>query len=256
VSEQFPPDAADQLPDDVAELLSALVDGAVTDEERAEAAAWLDRSEEARREFEALGRVKAVLAGLPEVEPRPGFYDDLLQRPGGPAGVPARTRSWWRSPAALTASGLATAAAWIVLGGAGMSDRVVPPIDDVQVAAVTGAPLREVEADEAPVGEPVDVAAGSEIVTVLRQEGSVDWDELPQGRRSEAGDTEVWVAIAAGPATVVAERDGAVYTLVSVQVPVAGLLVLVERLPDGDDDSVLSRARNACQTLVETFTWD
>jgi hypothetical protein len=93
-------------------------------------------------------------------------------------------------------------------------------------------------------------------VTVLRQEGSVDWDELPPGRRSQAGDTEVWVAIATVPATVIAERDGAVYTLVSVQVPVAGLLALVQRLPDGDDDSVLSRARNACQGLVETFTWD
>jgi hypothetical protein len=47
------------------------------------------------------------------------------------------------------------------------------------------------------------VTAGGETVTVLRQEGSVDWDELPQGRRSEAGDTEVWVAIATGPATVI-----------------------------------------------------
>ena len=89
-------------------------------------------------------------------------------------------------------------------------------------------------------------------VTVLRQE-AVDWDELPSGGRSEAGGTDVWVAT--GDRTGdgrSAERDGAVYTLVSEQV--AGrwdCVALVDELPEADDDSavedVLDRARDACR---------
>ena len=44
----------DVLPDEVAELLSAMLDGAVTDQERALAQEWLDRSPAARAEYESL----------------------------------------------------------------------------------------------------------------------------------------------------------------------------------------------------------
>ena len=56
MTEQTP----DALPVEVAELLSALLDGAVTDDERAVADAWLERSPEARVEYESLAQVKAA----------------------------------------------------------------------------------------------------------------------------------------------------------------------------------------------------
>lgn len=224
-------DATNRLPDDVAELLSALVDGEVTERERTDAEAWLARSEAARAEYADLTRVKAVLQGLPAVDAPAGFYERLLRRRSRPS------RSWSGSPAALVASGVATAAAWIVLGGAGAADRLVPPIDDVQGAAVVGA-------------RPVAVA---------RQDGEVDWDELPTGVRSEVDGIQLWVAIGEGPATVVAERDGAVYTLASDEVSAVGLLRVVEELPEGEDESTVEdfvdQARDACETLVATFAW-
>ena len=117
------------------------------------------------------------------------------------------------------------------------ADQLVPPIEDVQVSALAG-------------GNPV---------TLLRQEGSVDWDDLPGGVRSDVGDTEVWVASGDGPATVVAERDGAVYTLVSDEVTAVALVAMVDELPEGQPDSTLDalvdQARDACHTLVAAFTW-
>jgi hypothetical protein len=220
---------ANRLPDEVAELLSALVDGEVSEAERADAEGWLARSAAAQEEYADLGRVKEILAGLPSVEPPAGFYEGLLQRRFR-AG-----RSWASSPAALVASAVATAAAWLVLGGAG-ADRLVPPVDDVRGVAV----------------------AGGDTVTVVRQDGSVDWDELPAGVRSQMPGTDLWVAAGDGPATVVAERDGTVYTLASDELTPAGLVVLLEDLPEDDDstmEAIVEKARNASETLVATFVW-
>jgi anti-sigma factor RsiW len=215
------------LPEEVGELLSALVDGELSAEERAEAEAWLTRSAAARAAYDDLTRVKAALRGLPAVDPPLGFFDRVLRRRS-----PARSRSWAASPAALVASGVATAAAWLVLGGAG-ADRLVPPIDDLAVEAST--------ADSS--------------VTLLRQDGSVDWDALPDGTRSDVGGTDVWVSTGDGVTTLIADRDGAVYTMVSEELSPAGLVALVEGLPSGDGGSILTRARNACRALVETFVW-
>jgi hypothetical protein len=93
-------------------------------------------------------------------------------------------------------------------------------------------------------------------VTVLRQDGSVDWGDLPDGVRSEVDGSDVWMAVGDGPATVIAERDGAVYTLVSDGLAAAGLAAMVAELPAGETDGFRSRARDACETLVDAFTWD
>lgn len=264
----------------VAELLSAGLDDALDADERPVADAWLERSAAARAERDQLLAVKAALAALPPVEPPAGFFESLLER-GSPRPAAVSTplrRRWGHSPVGLAVSGLATAAAWIVVAGVDV-DEVRPPLDGVEAAALDIVALRPANVDDMPVvragrlelvdalrhdGEAVAVLEdrGGRRVAVLRQEGPVDWDDLPTGDRGRHDDAATWVDLSADPgvARVVVVRAGAVYTLVSADVGADMLVELGSELPAGDGDTAgggwTGRARRACDALVDAFSLD
>lgn len=249
--------SGDELDPRVGELLSAALDGAVDDEQRAAVDEWLRRSAAARAEHEALAAVKRALAELPAVEPPAGFFDAMLER-GNPAPVASaasalafRRRARRRSPAMLVASALATAASWVVVAGAPPGE-IRPPIEDVAAAAVLGtASFDDVTLHRADGGA----------VAVLRQEGAVDWDELPSGDRDRIGSASVWVDRSAPPrvARVIVVRDGAVYTLASDDLDAGALAALgADLASDGEagepGDGWRDRVRRAAASLVEAMS--
>ena len=63
--------------DNAAELISAYLDDEVSIEEAASVEAFLDSSADARKEFDDLKRMLAVVSGLPAVEAPPDFAENL-----------------------------------------------------------------------------------------------------------------------------------------------------------------------------------
>ena len=237
----------------VAELLSALLDGAVSDEERATAEAWLERSAAARAEYRSLAEVKAALGGMGEVEPPFGFFDRMV-RQGTPTPVitsavdtaAARrpARRWSAGP--VIASLVASAAAFVVIGGGAAADRtIVPPLDDVADGTADGVTA---------------LRSGDTPIRALRQEADgVEWDEMPEGLRLDDDGAEIWkdLTTEGGEERVVVFRDGVVVTVAAedleAEVLVEEALALVE---DEPSESFLDRARNAVEGLLDSLSLD
>lgn len=221
-------DVTEPLDPRVGELLSAYLDGAVSDEERATAEAWLERSPLARAEYESLAAVKATLGGLGEVEPPFGFFDRML-RQGTPtpevtsAAVPgrrSRSRARWLAPAGAVA---AAAAAFVVV--VGQPESVTPPVQEVAAGDAEGV---------------FAVRAGGTTVQALRQDADeVRWGDLPEGIRGRDGGTETWTDLTTdeGEARVVVFRDDVVVTL-------AGEGVGAEDLIDAGEELARERAED------------
>lgn len=228
----------------VAELLSALLDGAVTAEEREAAELWLERSEAARAEYRSLHQIKATLGGLGEIDPPFGFYERLLS----PSA--ARRRRW--SLPAVAASVAASAAGFVVFGGAAAPDQLVTPaVDEVAAGDADGAIARDAIRGQ--------VGAG---VHVLRQEADgVDWDGLPRGERLDRGGYQIWRDLTTddGEERVVVHRDGVVVTVAGDGVDVDELIdvgrdvVRDEPAADGDD-GLADRIRDACENLLRSLS--
>lgn len=257
------PPAPDALPVEVAELLSALLDGAVTDDERATAQAWLERSPEARAEYESLGQVKAALGGMGEVEPPFGFYDRMLrQGTPEPEVTSAVDRKAGRSKlprrlAGAAVAAIAAAAALVVVGGTTDPDPVLPPIEAVAAGADDGAAegLRTFEGEQGPVN-------------LLRQEaGGVRWDELPEGVRLDDGETEIWQDLTTddGEERVIVFRGGVVVTVFASSVEdddevvdelITEATEVIEDEPADDGDGILDRFRRGIDKLVDAVSPD
>jgi hypothetical protein len=242
----------DTLDPQVAELLSALLDGAVDAEERAVAEAWLERSAAARAEYASLAQVKAALGGLGEVEVPFGYFERMLSQ-GTPQPVvtsavdrAAARRASWRGPAAVVVSLVASAAAFVVIGGAAAADRPVrPPIEAVTSGDADG--LFSIRGDDGPV-------------RALRQEADgVAWSELPEGLRLDDDGAEIWqdLTTEGDQERVIVFRDGVVVTVFAEGAEVDDLvdeaLDVVEEQPAGDD-GLLDRAGNAFESLLESLS--
>jgi hypothetical protein len=251
------------LPEEVAELLSALLDGAVSDAERAEAEAWLERSPEARAEYESLGQVKAALGGMGEVEPPFGFYDRMLRQgtpePEVTSAVDRAKDGGSRLPrrlAAAAVAAVAAAAALVVVGGSSAQDDVLPPIEAVAAGDDGEAEgLRTLEGEQGPVN-------------LLRQEaGGVRWDELPDGLRLDDGETEIWQDLTTdeGEQRVIVFRGGVVVTVFASSVEdddevvdelIAEASEVIEDEPADEGDGVLDRFRRGVDKLVDLVVPD
>lgn len=231
----------------VAELLSALLDGAVTPEEREVALQWLARSPAARGEYRSLHQVKTVLGGLGDAgaEVPFGFYERML-RQGTP--VPDRTAARRRGRAAAVAAALVASAAGVVaVAGAAAPGTTVAP----SVAAVA-----------AGRAEGVTALRGGDLggVRVLRQEADrVDWRALPPGERLDRGDLQIWrdLTTAAGEERVVVAGDGVVVT-VAGRGHDAGELIdhaeeLIRRQP-APAAGLVERVRDACANLLRSLS--
>jgi hypothetical protein len=213
----------------VAELLSAHLDGALTEEERATAVQWLERSAAARAEDESLAAVKATLGGLGEVEPPFGFYDRML-RQGTPtpevtsavdtARTGRRSRRGWVAGGIAVAA--AAAAALVVLAGSGGSAGIRPPVEEV--AAGTAPDLRTFR------------QGGDDVRVLVQEADEVDWDELPDGERDRVGGADTWVDLTTegDEERVIVSDDGVVVTLAADGIAPDDLIDLGLDLLDDD----------------------
>jgi hypothetical protein len=238
---------SDLLDPRVAELLSALLDGAVTPEERAVAEEWLERSEAARAEYRTLHQVKSVLGGLGEVDVPFGFYERMLLQ-GTPTPV-ATTRAKRRGRVAVVIGSLvASAAGFVLIGGTAAPGTTADP----SVAAVAAG-----RADGVQSLRSGDLGG----VRILRQEADgVDWDALPRGERLDRGGFQIWRDLTTddGEERVVVAKEGVVVTVAADGEDADDLIDLgkdvVREHPADDDDSLAERARDACGNLLRSLS--
>ncbi len=247
---------ADRLTDD---RLSAWLDGELAPAERAELDDELARSAHLRAEIEAISAMRGLVRSLPPVEPPFGFFERVLR-----TAPPASTRRPpTRSPARrrLVGSVIAVAAAWLlILGfGAGVGAlRVVPPLDALadrhatayaagdgytEMAMADAKALGPAMGDmplvaawhDATVVQLVYADAGGTI-SVFRQRGSLDGEQLPAGGAAMAvGGMAAWATEMHELKVVVVDAGDAVYTVVGGMantdhvVSMAGAVPLVHR---------------------------
>lgn len=237
----------------VAELLSALLDGAVTEEEREIANAWLERSAAARAEYNSLAQVKAALGGMGEVEPPFGFFDRmLLQGTPTPTITSAMDRRAGRSrnrAGAAVAALVASAAAWVVVGGTVAADTPADPqVEEVASGEADGVVQR--------------VSRNGETTRTLRQEADgVDWDSaaLPPGERLDDDGYEIWRELDTdeGEERVIVAGDGVVVTLTGDGGVDADELIHQARdtiAEEPRDEGAVGRLRTACEGLLRSLS--
>ena len=91
-------------------------------------------------------------------------------------------------------------------------------------------------------------------LSVFRQKGSLDSDELPPaGRRVQVGSGRGWVYGWPGGQVLVWQAGRNVYSLVS-KAPVEDLLGAARALPNSGDGSLISRMRRVCHNLLEPLS--
>lgn len=163
------------------------------------------------------------------------------------AGARSRPRSQSRRSAATVALALvASAAAFVVVGGGAAPDRSVrPPIEAVAAGDADGL-LR------------IRGASGS--IRALRQEADgVRWDELPDGVRRTGDGADVWEDLTTddGDARVVVFRDGVVVTVFGEGAEAAALvdeaIEIVEQQP-APEPSLGERVREAFGGLLDALS--
>lgn len=247
-------DVLEPLDPRVAELLSALLDGAVTPEERVIAEQWLERSPLARAEYRSLHQVKATLGGLGDADAEVpfGFYERMLQQgtptPVVTSAVDRAAGRRGRRVGVVVGSLVASAAGFVFLGGAAAPDRAVDPsVDAVAAGRADG----------------VTSLRGGDLggVRVLRQEAdAIDWDALPRGERLDRFGYQIWrdLTTDGGEERVVVHRDGVVVTVAGTGEDVEELIdvgrEVVREQPASDDDGLGDRVRDACENLLRSLS--
>lgn len=86
---------------------------------------------------------------------------------------------------------------------------------------------------------------GSVAVSIFEQEGTLDWDALPDGgAETRVGDDRAWVLTDGDPpqTVLVVPKGSVIYTLVST-LPTEDLVALADELPPGEEYSLSQRAR-------------
>lgn len=232
-------------PDDTVELLDAYADGELTDAERTEVEALLERSPEARAELADIERVRGLVRDLPEVDAPFGFYERLRR----PDPSHQRSRRRRRAPGVVFASiGAVAAAVVLVVAIAPVGHRLAPPVEDLsQRHAMLASATQEVPegyasmADDAadsmaPYQAPTTVDHGyrrvatyrtpegvhamyrsdTGTVSVFEQRGRVEWDGLPSGgTRLRMDGHDAWtVTLSSSPSGPSSQSSGSVDVVV------------------------------------------
>lgn len=270
--------------------LSALLDGELGVTEEVVARRHLEACDHCQEEFVEVTAARRLVRGLGDVEPPEGYLDRVLRRVQG-GGHPLR----------LGVVGLVSVAAiWIVIlliGVGVLLPEVAPPVDEFVAQHETAA----VDPDRLPEIEPVEVLdpetassldapyvvpetfagdyeqvvaydKGAGVVQVLyrdadrqvslfQQEGSLDWDALPDtGDEVEVDGRRAWVGAVQGAGdevdqVVVVQHGPVVYTLVGSE-DAADSARLVEQLPEPRGYSVPERARKNLSELMRRVGLD
>jgi hypothetical protein len=129
----------------------------------------------------------------------------------------------------------------VIVGSSGTT--VTPPVERVE-AALAGPADGDIDV--------LDDDGGR--FALLRQDGEVAWDDLPDGTRASGDGASTWVDLTTEPgvARVVVEREGRVYTLASEDLEAEALVAVGLDLPG--DDSLVGRFRRACEGLLGAFS--
>lgn len=144
--------------DHLGDLLSGLIDGELDPAQTATAQAHVARCRSCAVELDDVTTARALVRGLPELDPPFGFYERIrLDDRRGAAARPAFVGASWTPRRVAVAAFGSAAAAVVLLGLAPPRDTPVrPPVNSLVEAHATGAsfgsdPLSRL----APIGVPV-----------------------------------------------------------------------------------------------------
>lgn len=262
--------------------LSALLDGELLGDEETAARAHLAECPPCRDELAEVEATRAVLRGLPFVDPPPGFVDAYI---GG------RRRRRRRAVAAAALASVATFATLVVSGALGDDVPPVEPELEAFAAAHAGEPMGEpMAADEMDLPVPmVDRLArfertevhvddevvqitfaddADEVLTVFEGYGRLDEGEgWPGVERTGAEGMEVepvqvevggaaeegWMVHLDSARLLVVEVGDVVYALVN-DGPGRDLVDAAADLPGGDDDGLADRTGDVVVRIGRGFS--
>jgi anti-sigma factor RsiW len=265
------------------ELLSAQLDGELTDEQSVEMQGHLAVCAECRAELESTSAVRAAVRDAPAVDAPFGFYERMLR--DAPRSQPARG---WRAGVAV----LGVAAAWVVIIGLIADPRAAkeaPAVDAVRAAlaspalqhgATTVGHTSAGDVTFTPATSGGDVALPDQInglrrgraftttgggtlvvfgdspkswIGVQTKPGKVDWSTLTGGLRHPVAGVpgDPWRSTdPAAMAAIVYESNGVGVT-VAGPVDQSTLDAVARQLPLAGDPSVLDRLAEGLRTLVD-----
>lgn len=270
-----------------AELLSAYLDGEVSDAEAEQVRTWLADDEAAHDELESLRQVRSVVRGLPEVHPPFGFYERML--------LDAKKAPRRRSLSLAGAAAASVAAVVLLVGFAPSAAAMVPPVETYasRHAALDGKrevtlpvaesggyrsmPVEQVTTMEAPYFAPerlggtyarmaafsseagvVHLVYGHDdtMMSVYEQRGSVQWSALPPaGHMVAMPGAKAWFMQSGRHAVLVVEQAPVVYTVVGASSADA-LMGMAGELPEAPSPSLAARVIDACTALNRQFGLD
>lgn len=258
------------------DLLSAYLDGDLTEAERAAVADHLAGCPDCTDELELVGELRDLMRRLPEVEPPVGFFDDVLRI--GPGGLATVRRRRLLGLANLLAAG----ALWLaVLGVVDVHRvRVVPALGDLAGAHAALVPVlaagppvtlapEDAEAYDVPerlagsyrlVGfraggeHPQAVYSnGDRTLSLFLVDGRLDEDRLPEGaERVTVNGRAAWALAAPRGMTAVLVPKGDTTAVLLGDAPAAA----ASAVADGDGGagpSIGDRVSAAARALLETF---
>lgn len=251
------------------DLISALVDGELTPEEKTAARTHLDGCADCRDELTATEATAALVRGLPPVDPRFGFYERMLR---GRRFAPDRRAQRVGLAVATVAAALAL---FVAVGADLAGTQVAPAVDDMvevhEAGFVPSTGFETMGADEGAADRlPAEIAggfeldavfarddvvavayrAGADTVTVFEQDGELEPDDLEPAM--DPMDDDAWAMDHHGMHVVVVDRGRAVYTVVG-DPPMPVLMTVVGDLPTPPAPSLLQRARDAGTEVVWAF---
>lgn len=244
-------------------LISALLDGELTTDGRARSDAHLARCSGCQRDLRATAAARALVRGLPPVEPPFGFLE----------GLPRPSR---RRPASAVAFA-AAAAAVFTLAVSPPSEGVAPAIGQFAAAHSTAlpaaAPVTLVDASF-PYRAPAQLRGGYELIatyrrgdvlhmvygdglsalSVFEQPGHIDWEAMPTtGRPVTVAGHPAYTYTWNGARVVTWQAGNLAYTLVSAAEP-NEVMAAAGSLPEPGAPSVAVRVRQAARELLETLS--
>jgi len=272
-------------PPDSFELLSAYLDGELTEAERAQVDDLLAKSPAHREELARVDQVRTWVRALPPVEPPDGFLDRAIAAVAQPP-APAKKHKWGMLNL------VATAAVWVlVLGFVNMSrshdvspdaatlaqthteasagfggllgslgngqpeQQAAPQVDLGQpywapLSLPGELTLRQVQINDDLVG--LVYCNDSDLVTLYEEPGKLDASALSGARQVTVDGNEAWMLETENALVLIVQRDDLVYAVVG---PPDGQLVqtVAAKLPSPPSPSLTDRLGDAGRGLLDSF---
>jgi hypothetical protein len=268
--------------------LSAWLDGELDAGEAEALADELEADPVLAAELEDVARVRAILRSAADVKPRPGALDRIVAVVAADetaaavdSPVPVVDLGRRRRVSRVAAIAAALAIIGAVVGGVGGS-TTLPAVGDL-VARHDAAASDAMPADSHPM--PMDDVDGmgpampsdlkmsgafhsdggllhlvyrdnvGSVVSVFRQAGETDVEQLPDGKVADMSGTEVWSSTVADMSVAVIDGDGFVWTVVGDDDHDPMMVAMMDDLPSRSP-SLGDRLRDAADAVVRPWRLD